>query len=129
MKRTENPEVMRPSDWFVRPRSGMVARREDVWALLGWYHAKYVIPNQGLLGFLRRSWYRITGQRRELLKLTDPWAELRAVIETRRAARSLAHDLNRGDGSGSEEPGLELDEESTEHLGRNGDGPGKIIAP
>lgn len=52
-----------------------IARRSEVWGLLGWYHSTIVEPQLGFPGFLRRLWWRFTGQKTRLL---SPWMQIRA---------------------------------------------------
>lgn len=84
----KEPVTMRPRDWFVRPGAELVVRRADAWALLGWYHMTVVKPNQGLRGFLRRLWLRLTGRR---LLLLSPWEQIiarKTEIKLEREARA-----------------------------------------
>lgn len=81
-QRAGSPERIR--DWRKPPECEQVARREDVWYLLAWYHHEVVRPELGLRGFLRRLWRRIKGEK---IKLLSPWEQLsiRDEWEARRA--------------------------------------------
>lgn len=85
--REAGPEIMKPRDWFVRPGAELVARRADVWALLAWYHHNHVEPHLGLMGVLRRFWWRISGQK---FKLLSPWE----LIEARKAEIKLRRQVD-----------------------------------
>lgn len=76
-------------DWAFGPESELATRRHQVFALLGWYHKNYVLPNRGLKGMLRRVWLRIRGQERRIL---SPWEaiELHNRAEQERAAVTAA---------------------------------------
>lgn len=72
-------------DWFVMPEANSVARRHEVWTLLGWYHQKVVKPQLGFTGGLRRLWWQLTGQS---YKLVSPWEEIHRVVELKRTRRA-----------------------------------------
>ena len=75
------------SNWFKRPDSELVCRREDVWTLLGWYHTTVVQPQLGFRGAFRRLWWQITGRSR---KLESPWQEIHKAIEVARSKQAVA---------------------------------------
>lgn len=63
-------------NWYVQDEGcEQVARRVEVWSLLGWYHEQVVQPQLGFRGLLRRLWRILTGQR---WKLMGPWETMRA---------------------------------------------------
>lgn len=92
---------MRPSEWFVAPKAEQVARRSEVWALLGWYHATQVQPHLTVRGAFKRLWWRLTGQDR---KLMSPWEELTEVMRLREAARARHAELAASNGSHDSPP-------------------------
>jgi len=66
---------LRVRDWYVSPDCEQVARRHQVWWMLGWYHRTVVAPQLGIRGAVRRLWWRLTGQRHRLM---SPWEQLEA---------------------------------------------------
>lgn len=79
-------QQLRVRDWYVSPDCDQVARRHQVWGLLGWYHRAVVAPQLGIRGALRRLWWRLSGQRHRIL---SPWEQLEAraaAIAAMRAA-------------------------------------------
>lgn len=83
----KNEQRSKIRQWFTKPDCELVARREDVWGILQWYHHTVIQPNVGLRGFLRRLWLRLTGQRWELL---SPWEKLYHVRMQKEAEEALA---------------------------------------
>lgn len=85
---------MTVSSWFAGRDAELVARRADVWALLGWYHETQVKPYLTVWGALKRVWWRVTG---ETNRLKSPWELIHARIEevkaTRKAERTVQHEL------------------------------------
>jgi hypothetical protein len=78
---------LRVRDWYEGEAGDLIARRREVWLLLRWYHHRYVLPNLGVRGFIRRVWVRFFGKKLhghnvELAALESPWKdyELRAMI-------------------------------------------------
>ncbi|HSH45177.1 MAG TPA: hypothetical protein VK966_04950, partial [Longimicrobiales bacterium] len=68
------PPVETIGAWRTPPDAREYARRYQVWELLAWDEHDVLRPNRGLRGFLRRLWYRLTGQKHKLL---SPWEQLR----------------------------------------------------
>lgn len=115
---------MTPRMWFVQEAGAdLVARRNEIWALLGWYHEKIVAPQLTISGQLRRLWWRLTGQ---TARLYSPWEALAARVEEIKAQRQMMHELSQTNG----------DAPLTDHPSENGnhgphdDGrPGPLIQP
>lgn len=94
---------VRPSlkvgDWYNGEGGDQVARRHQVWGLIGWYHAAVVEPQLGFRGAFRRLGYRLAGwlhwskdKRIDYRKkLMSPWdlLEIRAMLEERERLRGL----------------------------------------
>lgn len=91
-QRGRQRQPLKVGDWYTAPRAGEVARRSEVWGLLGWYHRNVVAPQLGIRGALRRLWWRLSGQRHRIL---SPWEQLEAraaAIAAMRAAE-LAEEM------------------------------------
>lgn len=71
-------------EWFVMPDANTVARRHEVWTLLGWYHQKVVKPQLGFTGAFRRLWWILTGQSDRLL---SPWEQVHRRVEYAKATK------------------------------------------
>lgn len=84
-------QQLRVRDWYVSPDCEQVARRHQVWGLLGWYHRTVVAPQLGIRGALRRLWWRLSGQRHRVL---SPWEQLEARAAA--IAERLAAELEEG---------------------------------
>lgn len=72
-KTAGDEKALTPRDWYGSEGHGRIATRGEVWALMGWHYHRFVEPQLGLAGFLRRLWWRLTRQR---MKLLSPWQQL-----------------------------------------------------
>lgn len=109
----QNQESLPLSAWFTMSKGAdQVARRRQVWGLLGFYHHRVALPNHGLAGFLRRLYYRIFGTRirlggrtynMDLIRLRSPWEHIGLKVEHREELLELtrvaeeAEDQERGE--------------------------------
>ena len=73
LKAKELPEMPPIKEFREAPDAREYVRRYQLWELLGWYEHEVVRPNRGLKGFLRRLWWRVTGQK---VKLMSPFQQL-----------------------------------------------------
>lgn len=90
---------MTPRHWFVKEAGAdSVARRHEVWALLGWYHQTVVEPQIGFLGAFRRLWWLLTGQHHRLL---SPWKAIEERVMEIKARREAMHEQARQNGHGA----------------------------
>lgn len=79
-----------PRDWFVLDRGAdQVARRMEVWSLLGWYHHNHVRPYLGFVGMLRWLWRRLTQPE----KLLSPWELLEKKLQAIEAGLALQRQM------------------------------------
>lgn len=90
----KEPDVLQLRDWFAGKEAEMVARRNEVFALLGHYHRTQVLPRLTVRGALVRLWWKVTGQK---YKLMDWWelfdARKAEIKDRRRAAAQLEREL------------------------------------
>lgn len=84
MKRKPEEEL-RVAHWFSGQSASQLARRHEVWTLLGWYHQRVVEPQLGVAGALRRLWWRLSGQTWRL----SPWRDVSERIARAKAARAV----------------------------------------
>ncbi len=88
------PKQLSVRDWFTEGSAELVARRVEVWTLLEWYHHRYVLPNLGIRGVLRRLYlwlrgHKVDGHPIELIAFTSPWQEYRVKAAIRAAMAEL----------------------------------------
>ncbi len=81
--------TLKVSDWYIVPQADQIARRREVWGLLGWYHRTQVEPYLGIRGSLRKLWNRLRGKAAENLSIWDR-LQLTALLMQREQERQAA---------------------------------------
>lgn len=88
------PDMLALRDWFAGEKATQIPRRNEVFALLGHYHRTQVLPRLTVRGALVRLWYRVTGQKYQLMDWWDLFDARKAEIKARRlAAAQLEREL------------------------------------
>ncbi len=80
--------TLKVTDWYVLEQGcDQVARRREVWGLLGWYHRTQVEPYLGLRGLFRRLWNRLRGKAYLNLSVWDRISLTNAIMQREAEAR------------------------------------------